>query len=62
MADLMLLAPAHLCEARIYDRLGNKSAAGEHYRQFLALWHDADPEFNPVLDNAKRALIDVERK
>ena len=57
--DRMYIAPSHLGRARIHERLGNLQAAGDHYRAFIALWQDADPEFQPQVQEARKRLGDV---
>ena len=51
--DLPYLAPAHLRRAQIYKRLGNTERAQFHYRRFLALWKNCDPEFRVLVQNAQ---------
>jgi tetratricopeptide (TPR) repeat protein/tRNA A-37 threonylcarbamoyl transferase component Bud32 len=57
--DLMFAGPSHLERAKLAERLGDRRAAAEHYRQFLALWKGADPEFKPMLDSARAGLARV---
>lgn len=47
--ELVFLAPAHLRQAEIYDRRGDAGRAAAHYRRFVELWHDADPELQPAV-------------
>ena len=54
--ELVYLAPAHLRQAEIYDRQGTRGAAVEHYRKFIDLWRDADPELQPVVNKARERL------
>jgi len=54
--ELALLAPAHLRQAEIHERAGRREEAARHYRAFLALWDDPDPELVPTRDAARRAL------
>ena len=54
--ELVYLAPAHLRRAEIYDRRGNRDAAVEHYRKFIDLWRDADPELQPAVNKARDRL------
>ncbi|HTY04894.1 MAG TPA: BTAD domain-containing putative transcriptional regulator [Gemmatimonadales bacterium] len=51
--DLPYLAPAHLRRAQIYKKLGNAERARFHYRRFLALWKNCDPEFRVLVQNAQ---------
>ena len=50
------MAPSHLRRAEIYERLGDKSQAVEHYTRFLDLWKDADPELQPTVRDVKQRL------
>ncbi len=57
--DRMYLAPSHLQRARIHEGLGNHETAGDHYRVFIELWRNADPEFQPLVEEARARLGDV---
>ncbi|MCZ6755316.1 MAG: hypothetical protein O7E49_08390, partial [Gemmatimonadetes bacterium] len=57
--DRIYIAPSHLRRARIHERLGNLDTAAEHYRAFIELWQDADPEFQPLVVEARARLGDV---
>jgi DNA-binding SARP family transcriptional activator/tetratricopeptide (TPR) repeat protein len=52
--QLAYLAPAHLRQAEIYERLGERQKAAEHYRRFVELWKECDPELRPMVDEARR--------
>lgn len=52
----MYLAPAEARQAEICERLGDPEAAIAHYRRFLELWHDADPELGPWIAHARARL------
>jgi DNA-binding SARP family transcriptional activator/TolB-like protein len=54
--DQPWVAPAHLRAAQIYQRLGNRERATFHYTRFVRLWKDADPEFQPMVAQAREAL------
>ncbi|HET6341344.1 MAG TPA: BTAD domain-containing putative transcriptional regulator [Gemmatimonadota bacterium] len=54
--DLPYLAPSHLARARIHERLGERGDAVRHYRQFIELWREADPELRPRVEEARRRL------
>ena len=58
--ELVYLAPAHLRQAEIYDRRGNRDAAVEHYRKFIDLWREADPELQPAVTKARERLAALE--
>ena len=54
--ELVYLAPAHLRQAEIYDRRGDRDAAVKHYRRFIDLWGNADPELQPAVNKARERL------
>ena len=54
--ELYYRAPAHLLQAEIQQRLGNRSAAAEQYSRFLRLWDACDPALTPVVEGAKAEL------
>jgi tetratricopeptide (TPR) repeat protein len=53
---LIYLAPAEARQAEVCERLGDPDAAIAHYRRFLELWHDADPELGPWIAHARSRL------
>ena len=55
-SEIVYLAPMHLQRAEIYERLGERRKAMEHYRRFVTLWRDCDPALRPVLEGAKMEL------
>ena len=54
--DLVYLAPSHLRRGEIYERLGQREKAVEHYARFIELWKDCDPELRPLVDGTKDRL------
>ena len=54
--DSPYLAVSHLRRAEAHERLGEPEKAAEHYREFIDLWRDCDPELRPMVDEARRAL------
>jgi DNA-binding SARP family transcriptional activator/TolB-like protein len=58
--DLHYLALSHLGRARIHDSLGNAARAATHYRRFIALWSEADPELQPLVLEARARLDRLE--
>jgi DNA-binding SARP family transcriptional activator len=61
VTEIPLRAPSHFRQAQIHGRLGNRDQAARHYAQFLKLWSGADPEFQPLLDSARRQLAGLSR-
>jgi tetratricopeptide (TPR) repeat protein len=55
--DLLYTAPAHLRLAQIYERRGERQKAIEHYSRFVDLWKDCDPELQPMVQQARSALV-----
>ncbi len=41
---------------QLYEAKGNPDRAAEHYRRFIELWKNADPEFQPRVADARRRL------
>jgi DNA-binding SARP family transcriptional activator/TolB-like protein len=58
--DLHYLALSHLGRARIHGARGDGAAAAAHYRRFLDLWSDPDPEFRPLVHEARLRLDRLE--
>jgi len=56
--ELVYLAPAHLRQAEIYDRRGDRAAV-PHYRRFIELWGEADPELQPVVERARKRVAEL---
>jgi DNA-binding SARP family transcriptional activator len=56
VTELPLRAPSHLRQAEIHDHLGNRQQAARHYERLLELYRDVDPEFQPLVDAARRRL------
>ena len=50
------VAMAHLRRAEVYERLGDTKNAARQYEKFIRYWQDADPEFQPWVGAARRAL------
>ncbi|HEV8453460.1 MAG TPA: BTAD domain-containing putative transcriptional regulator [Gemmatimonadales bacterium] len=49
-------APAHLRLAQIYDHQGDRRRALDHYRRFIALWKDCDPQLRPLVVAAQQRV------
>jgi hypothetical protein len=54
------LAPAQLRQAEIYDQRGDRAQAAQHYRKFIELWRDADPELQASVTKARARLAELE--
>jgi tetratricopeptide (TPR) repeat protein len=54
--EFVYLAPSHLLQGKIYERIGDRVKAGEHYRRFITLWKDCDPELRVRLEEARARL------
>lgn len=54
--DLVYQAPSLLKRAEIYERLGRRDLARDHYSRFIELWKDCDPELRPLLEEAERRI------
>jgi hypothetical protein len=52
--ELAYLAPSELRLGRIYEVRGDAVEAGLHFRRFVALWREADPELRPLVLEAQR--------
>ncbi len=55
--DLTFLAPSHFRRAQIHEQRGDGAKATEHYRRFLDLWQDADPEFAEWVESARERVV-----
>ena len=47
---------AHLYIGQAYEQLGDVELARRAYASFLDMWRDADPEVQPIVDEARDAL------
>jgi tetratricopeptide (TPR) repeat protein len=45
----------HLRQAELHTRLGNRTAALEHYTRFSRAWENGDPAVQPLVTQARRA-------
>jgi len=46
-------APTHLHRGEIYEQMGDRAKALEHYGHFVVLWSDADPELQPLVEDVR---------
>jgi DNA-binding SARP family transcriptional activator/Tfp pilus assembly protein PilF len=58
--ELVYVAPAERRLAMIYDARGDQAAAREHYRRFIDLWREADPQLQPAVAEAERRLGELD--
>lgn len=61
-SEIVYLAPMHLLRGEIYERLGEREKALEHYRRFVSLWRDCDPALRPRVAEAEGAIARLERR
>jgi len=54
--ELTSLAPLHYYRAETYEAMGNNERALWHYDAFVDLWLDADAEFQPQVEEARRRM------
>ncbi|NNE34829.1 MAG: tetratricopeptide repeat protein [Rhodothermales bacterium] len=52
----MYLGPSYRRLAQSYDELGQTERAIDYYTRFIALWSDCDPEYIPLVDEARERL------
>lgn len=57
--EIPLRALSDFRQAEIHERLGNREQAAKHYTEFVAMWRNADAEFQPLVDSARRRLASV---
>jgi tetratricopeptide (TPR) repeat protein len=48
-----LLAPSHRYRGEIYEAMGDSEKALWHYGAFVELWRDADPEYQPTVEDVR---------
>jgi tetratricopeptide (TPR) repeat protein len=54
--DALRLPAAHERLGQLYEAKGNAAKAVEHFRAFIELWKNADPELQPRVAGARRRL------
>jgi tetratricopeptide (TPR) repeat protein len=54
--DLAYAAPAHFRQGRIHEQLGRTEQAVAHYRRFVTLWAECDPELRGAVGEGVAAL------
>ncbi len=61
-SEMVYLAPMQLLQAEIYERLGERQKALEHYRRFVSLWRDCDAALRPRVEEAEAAIVRLARR
>jgi tetratricopeptide (TPR) repeat protein len=56
IATLPYLAPAALHRGRLLEQMERRSEAAGAYRQVIRLWSGADPEFQPLVEEAREGV------
>ncbi len=51
-----LLASSHYHRGQIYEELGDTDKALWHYGAFVELWREADPEYQPVVEDVRERM------
>jgi tetratricopeptide (TPR) repeat protein len=54
--DLVYLAPSLFRRGELYEALGKPVEAMIHYARFAEMWQDADPELQPVVQQARNRI------
>jgi tetratricopeptide (TPR) repeat protein len=55
-SELAFMAPAQLRQAELYERLGDRKRAADHYSRFIHLWQNCDPQLRPRVEEARGRL------
>ena len=50
------LAPKHLEIGKVYESMGEREKAIEHYGRFVELWQDCEPECQPLLEEVRERI------
>jgi DNA-binding SARP family transcriptional activator/Tfp pilus assembly protein PilF/TolB-like protein len=54
--EFVFTAPARLRQGEVHERLGDPAEAVRHYRRFVARWRDADPEYQPLVNDVRARI------
>jgi tetratricopeptide (TPR) repeat protein len=54
--EIAYMAPVHLRQAELFERLGDRKQAVDHYSRFIQLWKSCDPELRPSVERARARL------
>jgi tetratricopeptide (TPR) repeat protein len=55
-SEVAFVPAATLRLAEIHEALGQAEAAAGHYARFIEMWRDADPELQPIVEEARANL------
>ncbi len=50
---------SHLHMGEIQEQLGNSEAAVEQYSRFVDWWSDADPQFQPLVEDVRGRIAQL---
>jgi tetratricopeptide (TPR) repeat protein len=59
--ELPLLGASLIRRGELYEKLGDRKRAADHYARLVELWRDCDPEFLPVRDTARARVAVLTR-
>jgi tetratricopeptide (TPR) repeat protein len=54
--DAVWLPNVYVHLGELYEERGDRVRAADYYNRLVELWHDADPELQPRVESARRAL------
>jgi len=54
--DAVWLPSVYVHLGELYEERGDRGRAADYYNRLVKLWHDADPELQPRVEAARRAL------
>jgi tetratricopeptide (TPR) repeat protein len=57
--ELVFRAPAHLRQAELHERLGDREKAVEQYSRFIQLWKGCDPQLRPSVERARARVASL---
>ncbi|HET7111588.1 MAG TPA: tetratricopeptide repeat protein, partial [Gemmatimonadales bacterium] len=58
-ADPFYMAPTLFRLGQLYQGAGDRAHAMEYYGRFVELWKNADPELQPKVTEAKKAMAEL---
>lgn len=60
--DAVWLPSVYVHLGELYEERGDRDRAADYYNRLVDLWHDADPELEPRIEMARRALERLQRE